>query len=159
MPELAEALAVRCVVALAHCCYALRKVWSTSSSPWTVVQRINSCTRDRSLISVVVEDIKAMAIVLSSVTFGHISRLLNTSAHILARRVEHFGTSFFRGVASDCIRAELCNSGDWSIKCWNLKKETPLVHCIVERLSVISILLILYTTAHWPLLSVLDLLL
>jgi hypothetical protein len=26
MPELAEALAVRCVVALAHCCYALRKV-------------------------------------------------------------------------------------------------------------------------------------
>jgi hypothetical protein len=75
----------------------------------SVVQRVNSSTRDRSLVRVVVEDIKVMAASMSSVTVRHISRLLNNSAHVLARRVELFGSSFFRNSVPNCIPSEIYN--------------------------------------------------
>jgi ribonuclease HI len=106
-PEIAEALAVRCALTLARD-EGLNKV-ILASDCISVVQRINSSARDRSLIGVVVEDIKAMAATMSSVTVHHISRLLNNSAHVLARRVQHFGSPFFRNSVPDCIRFELCN--------------------------------------------------
>jgi ribonuclease HI len=106
-PEIAEALAVRCALTLARD-EGLDKI-ILASDCLSVVQRVNSSTRDRSLVGVVVEDIKAMTASMSSVTVRHISRLLNNSAHDLARRVQHFGSPFFRNSVPDCIRFELCN--------------------------------------------------
>jgi hypothetical protein len=56
-----------------------------------------------------VQDVKGMAATMSSVTFRHISHLLNNSSHVLPHRVEHFGCYFFRKSFQDCIRSELCN--------------------------------------------------
>jgi ribonuclease HI len=97
-PEIAEALAVRCALTLARD-EGLDKI-ILASDCLSVVQRVNSSTRDRSLVGVVVEDIKAMAASMSSVTVRHISRLLNNLAHVLARRVELFGSSFFFAILS-----------------------------------------------------------
>jgi VanZ family protein len=72
-----------------------------ASDSLSVVQRFNSSTRDQSLVGVVVDGIKAIIATMSSVTCRHISHLLNNSAHILARRVEHFGSSFFRNSVPD----------------------------------------------------------
>jgi hypothetical protein len=106
-PEIAEALAVRCALTLARD-EDLNKV-IVASDCLSVVQRINSSTRDRSLVGIIVEDIQAMIATMSSVTCCHISRLLNNSAHILAHRVEQCGISFFRNSVPDCIRSQLCN--------------------------------------------------
>jgi ribonuclease HI len=92
-PELAEALAVRRAVTLAGE-EGLDRIILMSDC-LTVIQRINSSGRDRSLVGVVVEDIKTLATSLSSVTFHHISRLCNNSAHLLARRAELCDSIFF----------------------------------------------------------------
>lgn len=89
-PEIAEAHAVRCAVALARG-EGLDKVILVSDC-LSVIQRINAPGRDRSLIGVVIEDIKTLSRMFSSVTFRHVSRLCNNSAHILARRAELFGS-------------------------------------------------------------------
>jgi hypothetical protein len=52
----------------------------------SLVQRINLSSQDRSLVRVVVKDIKEITSPISLVTFRHISRLCNNSAHLLARR-------------------------------------------------------------------------
>jgi hypothetical protein len=104
--ELAEAHAVRCAVALARD-EGLDKIILLSDC-LSVIQRIKTPGRDRSLIGVVIEDIKTLARLFSSVTFRHVSRLCNNSAHILARRAELCGSVYFRDFAPECIREKLC---------------------------------------------------
>jgi hypothetical protein len=82
-PEIAEAHTIRCAVSLAR-----DEGWNRivlASDCLAVIQRIKAPERDRSLVGVVVEDIKFLAHSLSSVTFRHVSRLCNNSAHTLAR--------------------------------------------------------------------------
>jgi ribonuclease HI len=82
-PEIAEAHAIRCAVSLAR-----DEGWNRivlASDCLAVIQRIKAPERDRSLVGVVIEDIKFLAHSLSSVTFRHVSRLCNNSAHTLAR--------------------------------------------------------------------------
>jgi hypothetical protein len=55
-----------------------------------------------------VEDIKTFATSLSSVTFRHISRRCNNSAHTMARRAELVGSCLFHVFAPECIRDKLC---------------------------------------------------
>ncbi|XP_071680384.1 uncharacterized protein [Lolium perenne] len=105
-PEIAEAHAIRCAVSLAR-----DEGWNRivlASDCLAVIQRIKAPERDKSLVGVVIEDIKFLAHSLSSVTFRHVSRLCNNSAHTVARRAESFGTSFFRVSVPDCIRDKLC---------------------------------------------------
>jgi ribonuclease HI len=106
VPEIAEALAIRSAVSLAK-----DEGWNNVimvSDCLSVIQRIRSPIRDRSMVGVVVEDIKTLAASLLAVNFRHTSRLCNSSAHTLARRAENFGSIFFRDVAPDCIRDKLC---------------------------------------------------
>jgi hypothetical protein len=83
-----------------------------------VIQRIQSPVRDRSLVGVVVKDIKTLAASLSYVKFQHVRRTCNSSAHTLARRVELSGSCLFRVIVPECIRDKLCIDYIWSIKCW-----------------------------------------
>jgi ribonuclease HI len=105
-PELAEALAVRSAITLALE-EGLDRIILVSDC-LSVIQRIQSPNRDRSLVGVVVEDIKTFATSLSSVTFRHISRRCNNSAHTMARRAELVGSCLFRVFAPECIRDKLC---------------------------------------------------
>ena len=106
IPEVAEALAIRSAVTL-----SLDEGWDKIiivSDCLSVIQRLGAGARDRSLIGVVIEDIKALATSISSLSFRHVKRLCNNSAHTLARRAEISGSAFFRNVAPDYIRDKLC---------------------------------------------------
>jgi hypothetical protein len=74
----------------------------------SVVQRIDYPLRDRSLVGVIVEDIKTLAASMSSVTFRHVNRLCNNSAHSLTRRAELSGSISYRTAVPDFIRDKLC---------------------------------------------------
>jgi hypothetical protein len=67
---------------------------------------------DRSFLGVVIQDIKKMASLFSACSFLHVPRLLNESAHVLARRAEQFGFACFRFAAPACIQEILCNDYD-----------------------------------------------
>jgi hypothetical protein len=75
----------------------------------SVIQRINSTTTDRSIVGVVIQDIKHLADSFEEVSFTHVRRHCNESAHILARSAERFISSTFRNFGPDCIRQTLCN--------------------------------------------------
>uniref|UniRef100_A0ACD5XPQ5 Uncharacterized protein n=3 Tax=Avena sativa TaxID=4498 RepID=A0ACD5XPQ5_AVESA len=105
-PEIAEALAIRSAISLAR--DEGLNDFILVSDCLSVIQRIQSPVRDRSMVGVVVEDIKILAASLSSVTFRHVSRHCNNSAHAMARRAELSGSCFFHGVAPKCIRDKLC---------------------------------------------------
>jgi ribonuclease HI len=104
-PEIAEALAIRSAITLTRD-EGLNKVLLVSDCQ-SVIQRIQSPVRDRSLVGVVVEDIKTLAASLSYVKFQHVRRTCNSSAHTMARRAELFG-SCFRVIVPECIRDKLC---------------------------------------------------
>jgi DNA mismatch repair protein MutH len=104
--ELAEALALRSTVSLARE-KGLKRVILLSDC-LSVIQRIISPAQDRSLVGVVVKDIKTIASSMSSATFRHISRLCNNSAHTLARRADTFDSCFFRDFAPEFIHDKLC---------------------------------------------------
>jgi hypothetical protein len=74
-----------------------------------VINNIHAPGLDQTGIGVVIQDIKASAGEFSSMTFCHISRLRNESAHSLARQAEHFVFSIFYDGASEFIREALCN--------------------------------------------------
>jgi ribonuclease HI len=105
-PEIAEALAIRCAITLARDDGFDRII--LLSDCLSVVQRIDSPLRDRSLVGVVVEDIKTLASSMSSVTFRHVNRLCNNSAHSLARRAELSGSISYRTAVPEFIRNKLC---------------------------------------------------
>jgi hypothetical protein len=105
-PEFAEAHAIRCAVSLARDEGLDRFI--LVSDCLSFIQQIKAPERDRSLIGVVIEDIKTLVPSLSSVTFRHVSCLCNNSAHVLARRAKQFGSVYFRDYVLDCIPDKLC---------------------------------------------------
>jgi ribonuclease HI len=106
-PELAEALAIRRALSLVQD-EGFNKI-ILASDCLSVIQRIRASAMDRTGIGVVIQDIKTMATDFESVTFRHVSRLLNETAHILARRAETFIFSIFCDGGPECIRVALCN--------------------------------------------------
>jgi ribonuclease HI len=107
MPELAEALALRHALALASE-EGFEQVM-VASDCLSVVHHIKSTTQDRSYLGVIIQDMKKMASSFVSYSFFHISRKLNESAHVLAKRSELYGFVVFRDVPPDCIWEILYN--------------------------------------------------
>ncbi|XP_071678166.1 uncharacterized protein [Lolium perenne] len=105
-PEIAEALAIRHAVTLTRD-EDLDRIILVSDC-LSVIQRIGSPHRDRSLVGVIMEDVKTLATSLSSVSCRHVNRFCNNSAHSLARRAEPSGSSFYRFVIPEFIRDKLC---------------------------------------------------
>ena len=103
-PELAEALALRRAVALTCDEGFSRAV--LQSDCFSVIQRTNASTVDRSLMGLITANMKELAAVFSSVRFSHVNRLSNVAAHILARSCESPSDSIFH-VTPDCIREAL----------------------------------------------------
>ena len=83
IPEMAEALALRRADYLARE-QGCQSVIFTSDC-LSLVQRVNSPTRDRSLVGSVVSDIKVGASGFASVVFKHFHRQSNVLAHVLAK--------------------------------------------------------------------------
>jgi ribonuclease HI len=106
-PELAEALALRRAVSIADS-GGFGKLMVVSDC-LSLIQRVNSSALDRSNVGVVVQDIKHLALSFNEISFSHVRRHCNESAHILARSAELFSSSVFRNFAPDCIRQTLCN--------------------------------------------------
>ena len=104
-PELAEALAFRRAVSLA-CEEGYDKVLAVSDC-LSLVQRLKCSDLDRSLVGVVVQDIKQICTSFSDFSFRHVNRQCNNSAHVLARSAELFVSSIFRDVMPECIRETL----------------------------------------------------
>jgi ribonuclease HI len=92
-PEIAEAMALRRALALARDEGFDKLV--IASDCLSVVQRVNSSEVDRSMVGVVIQDIKALASGFSSVSFNHVYRPFNVSAHTLARSAEHLVSVIF----------------------------------------------------------------
>jgi ribonuclease HI len=106
-PELAEGFAIRRAVSVLrelgfHKCVL-------ESDCLSMIQRINSSVQDRSLVGIVVHDIKVLAKGFISCSFKHVNRSLNVAAHILARASRRDVCNFSFHVIPDLIRAELCN--------------------------------------------------
>lgn len=107
-PELAEAIAL---------IYAVHFVSSLpyhkvllASDCLSVIQKLQSNGRDRSLVASVIQDIK-QEMRLSSIDFSfiHVSRCCNVVAHVLARSAGQYSDSVWFHEAPELIRASLCN--------------------------------------------------
>jgi hypothetical protein len=75
----------------------------------SLVQRWQSPELDRSIVGVVIQDIKQLQTRFSSFTISHVRRQCNVLAHILARSAELFLSTVFRNFTPECIRETLCN--------------------------------------------------
>jgi hypothetical protein len=106
-PEIAEALALRRAVSLAND-EGFDKAMVVSDC-LSLILRLQSSELDRSMVGVVVQDIKLLAASFASISFSHVYRQCNESAHIMARSAEHFRSSIFRNFAPECIGKTLCN--------------------------------------------------
>jgi hypothetical protein len=100
-------LALRRAVSLAGC-EGFGKIMVVSDC-LSLIQRVNSSVLDRSNVGVVVQDIKFLARNFDEISFSHVRRHCNESAHILARSAESFSSSVFRNFTPDCIRQTLCD--------------------------------------------------
>jgi ribonuclease HI len=106
-PELAEALAARRALSFASDEGFDQVV--LASDCLSMVLHIKSTAMDRSYMGVVIQDIQKMALSFYSISFCHVPRSLNESAHILARRAELYDFIFFKHVIPNCIWETLCN--------------------------------------------------
>ncbi|XBH77885.1 hypothetical protein VPH35_104270 [Triticum aestivum] len=106
-PEMAEAMALRRVVLLAHDVQVSDVIFA--SDCLSLVQRINSPMSDCSSVGVVVADIKSMSESFSSVSFKHVRRHLNVPAHVLAKSCMNYSSLCVFHSVPDCIRQTLCN--------------------------------------------------
>jgi hypothetical protein len=97
VPEVAEALAMRRALSLASD-EGFGKAMVVSNC-LSLIQRVNSSSMD----------IKSLASSFNEISFTHVYRQCNESAHILARSAERFISSVFRNFVPDCIRQTLCN--------------------------------------------------
>jgi hypothetical protein len=107
LPELAEALALRRATL-----FASEEGFSNiiiGSDCLSVIQRVLATPVDRSLMGLVIEDIKRLARGFSSCDFRHVYRRLNVAAHSLARSCASFSCFVWRGVTPECIRQDICN--------------------------------------------------
>ena len=98
---------------MAHCLLAVTKERGFdkvifASDCLSVVQRILSPKPDRSMVGVVVSEIKLLMASLASATFRHVNRYLNEAAHILARSCDVISLGFISVSAPVSIRKTLC---------------------------------------------------
>ena len=70
----------------------------------SVVQRIDSTERDRSVVSPVIQDIRSLVSGFNNCSIVYVSRLQNFAAHYLAGSLELSCKSVWRGVPPVCIR-------------------------------------------------------
>jgi hypothetical protein len=107
-PEVAEAIALRHVVRFVSS-LSFNKV-IIASDCLSVVQKLHSNGKDRSLVASIVEDIKQEAkFSLKDLSFIHVSRCCNVVAHVLARSTGQCSDSVWFHEAPELIRASLCN--------------------------------------------------
>jgi ribonuclease HI len=106
-PELAEALAVRSALYMAKD-RGFQKLVLVSDC-LSLIQRISSSVRDRSVIGSVICDIKSLKSDFESCTFRFSSRSTNVVAHKLARSSVPLFCNVSVGVIPEFIREELCN--------------------------------------------------
>jgi hypothetical protein len=100
-PELAEAMALRRAVSLAHV-HGFNSI-TFASDCLSLIQRVNSEKQDRSPVGNVVADIKFQAAALQSSVFIHVHRSINGAAHVLARTCNVTSPGFVLDYAPDCI--------------------------------------------------------
>jgi hypothetical protein len=100
--ELAEVLALSHVVSLAAD-EGFDKVMVVSDYLSLVQQRWQSPDLDRSIVGVVIQDIKQLQTGFSSFAITHVRRQYNVLAHILARSAELFRSTVFRNFTPECI--------------------------------------------------------
>jgi hypothetical protein len=107
VPELAEAYALRRAVELARDEQMDKVIFATDCL--SLIHRLNSSSVDRSMVGILVSDIKHLATVFSSVSFVHVRRRLNEAAHLLLAKscVNALSSQIFYSVP-DCIRRTLC---------------------------------------------------
>jgi ribonuclease HI len=106
-PEEAEALALQRAVQLAQE-EGYDKVVFTSDC-LSLIQRLKSGVMDQSNAGILVSGIKEMTISFTSVSFSHVSRILNVAAHTLAKSCVSFASSEVFYSVPDCIRGTSCN--------------------------------------------------
>jgi hypothetical protein len=106
-PEYAEAMALRRAVQIAKEKGFLRV--SFLSDCLSLIQRLNHPGPDRSVIGLVVKDIRRLIDGFSSATFRHVPRSLNEPAHLLARNCDVSSLGFISDFAPDLIRETICN--------------------------------------------------
>jgi ribonuclease HI len=107
IPELAEAIAALCALMVTKD-HGVARVELVSDCK-SLIQRINSSTKDRSVVRTVVADIKLLARDFESCSFIFSSCKTNVVAHKLARCAESSICSISVGVVPELIREELCN--------------------------------------------------
>lgn len=101
-PEMAEALAIRCAlrtameeghqkIVLALDCLA-------------IIQKIQSGTRDRSMVGALVSDINFLAAGFLDCSFIHVNRATNAAAHLLAQCSEQTVCNTYRTVIPETLR-------------------------------------------------------
>ena len=104
--ELAGAMALRRAVSL------VREEGFTDvlfkSDCLSVVQRLTSLSKDRSVVGSVLVDVKSLANGLSCVAFHHVRRHCNVVAHVLSRSSLGSSSLSISRYALDCIRETLC---------------------------------------------------
>ena len=125
MPEYAEALALRRVMQFARE-EGMDKVIFESDC-LSLIQRLNSSTFDRSTVGMVAAGIKLLVGGFASVSFRHVKRVFNKTAHALAKSCENVNSSSIFHCVPDCIRGTFCIDVIWSIKrCVSVKKKKKL---------------------------------
>ena len=105
-PEDAEALALRRAVSFARDEGVDRAIFATDCL--SLVQRLHSSPLDRSVVGMVVGDIKLLASEFSSVSFTHVKRSLNEAAHVLANSCSSVISSDIFHSAPEFIERTLC---------------------------------------------------
>ena len=105
-PELVETMALQRAVSLARE-EGFSNV-SFNTDCLSVLQRLSSPSRDRSVVGSVLSEVKILASGLSSACFQHVRRQCNVLAHILARSSLNSSSLCIFRSAPDCIRETLC---------------------------------------------------
>jgi hypothetical protein len=105
-PEYGEAIALRRAVLLARDRGLDKAIFA--SDCLSLVQRMDSSTRDRSSVGILVDDIKHLVKDFNSVSFFHVRRELNVAAHVLAKSCFNSSLSEVFLSVPDCIRQTLC---------------------------------------------------
>jgi hypothetical protein len=106
-PERAEAMALRRAVQIAREKGFLRV--SFLSDCLSLIQRLNRPGPDRSVVGLVVKDIRMLIDGFSSATFIHVPHSQNEPAHLLACNCDVSSLGFILDFAPDLVREIICN--------------------------------------------------
>jgi ribonuclease HI len=108
-PELAEAVALRRAVQLARAERVDNVIFETDCL--SLVQRLNSSTMDRSIVGMVVAEIKGVGRGFTSISFRHVKRVFNQPAHLLAKSSLDVNSSCVFHCVPEFIRGTFCIDG------------------------------------------------